>query len=150
MLIPPSTNDDYRGARVAAWFLVFLCVGWVVPGMIHMFLPDGGAGVIAGIDFGAQARTIVAIFAWAGATQFAHGLMMIAVGLRYRSLVPLLLAISLVERCLLSIFGWVWKAPPPSAHHPPEHYGSLALVPIIVLCLWLSLRQPRRRGALQG
>jgi hypothetical protein len=148
MLLPPSTNDDYRGSAAAAWFLVFLGVGWVVPGMIHMFLPDGGAGVIAGIDFGAQARTIVAIFAWAGATQFAHGLVRIAVGLRYRSLVPLLLAVSLVERGLLSIFAWVWKAPPVGAHHPPEHYGSLTLVPLISIFLWLSLRQPRRRGAL--
>lgn len=148
MFLPTSTNADYRGARAAAWFLVFLGIGWVVPGMIHMFLPDGGAGVIAGIDFGTHTRTIVAIFAWAGATQFAHGLVMVAVGLRYRSLVPLLLAISLVERCLLSFFGWVWKAPPPGAHHPPEHYGSLALVPIIAIFLWLSLRQSRAPGAL--
>ncbi len=148
MLIPPSTNDDYRGSLAAAWFLVLLGAAWVVPGMIHMFLPDGGAGSIAGIDFGAQTRTIVAIFAWAGATQFAHGLVMIAVGIRYRALVPLLLAISLVERALLSIFAWVWKAPPISGHHPPGHYGDLVAVPLIVLFLWLSLRQPRWRGAL--
>ncbi|MBA4048785.1 MAG: hypothetical protein C0476_09620 [Sphingomonas sp.] len=145
-LFPPSTNRDYRGAPVAAWFVVLLGFGWVVPGMIHMFLPDGGAGVIAGIDFGAQARTIVAIFAWAGATQFAHGVTMITVGWRYRSLVPPILAISLVERGLLSIFGWVWKAPPPGAHHPPEHYGSLILVPVIGLFLWLSLRQQGAKG----
>lgn len=148
MLVPPSTNAEYRGARAAAWFLVLLGIGWVVPGLIHMFLPDGGAASIAGIDLGAQAGTIIAIFAWAGATQFAHGLLMIAVGTRYRSLVPLLLAISLVERGLLSIFAWAWKAPPPAAHHPPEHYGSLALVPLIAFFLWLSLLPPHRRGAL--
>ncbi|MBA4772711.1 MAG: hypothetical protein H2054_06325 [Sphingomonas sp.] len=146
MLLPPSTNAAYRGAPIAAWFVVLLGIGWIVPGMIHMFLPDGGAGVIAGIDFGAQARTIIAIFAWAGATQFAHGTLMVAVGLRYRPLVPLVLAISLVERGLLSIFGWVWKAPPPGAHHPPEHYGSLVLVPVIGLFLWLSLRQQGAKG----
>lgn len=140
MLLPPSTNRGYRGAPAAAWFTVLLGLGWVVPGMIHMFLPDGGAGVIAGINFGAQTRTIIAIFAWAGATQLAHGLTMIAIGLRYRPLVPLVLAISLIERGLLSIFGWVWKAPPPGAHHPPEHYGSLILVPVIMLFLWVSLR----------
>lgn len=145
MLLPPSTNRDYVGAPIAAGFLAFLGIGWIIPGMIHMILPDGGAGVIAGIDLGPAARTIIAIFAWAGATQFAHGLTMLAVAWRWRTLVPLLLAISLIERTLLTLFGWVVKAPPLAGHHPPEHYGSAALVPIIALMLWLSLRAPKWR-----
>lgn len=34
-----------------------------VPGRIHFFLPDGGAGVIAGIDLSVQGPTIVRVFA---------------------------------------------------------------------------------------
>ncbi len=147
MLLPPSTNDQYRGAPLAARFLILLGVAWVGPGLIHMVLPDGGAGVIAGIDLGSNPRALIGAFAWAGATQFVHGLTMIAVGIRYRSLVPLLLALSLAERMLLALFGWVLKAPPIGAHHPPEHYGSLVLIPIIMLFLWLSFRQQHRRGA---
>lgn len=147
MLLPPSTNDQYRGAAVAAWFLILLGVAWVGPGLIHMILPDGGAEVIAGIDLGSNPRALIGAFAWAGATQFVHGLTIIAVGIRYRTLVPLLLALSLVERALLALFGWVIKAPPIGAHHPPEHYGSVVLIPVILLFLWLSLRQQNRAGA---
>jgi len=147
MLLPPTTNAGYRGSPAAAWFTVLLALGWIGPGLIHMLPPDGGAGVIAGIDLGPARRTIIAIFAWAGATQFAHGLTLLVIGLRYRPLVPLVLAISLAERALLSLFGWVVKAPPLAGHHPPEHYGSLILLPLIALFLWLSLR-PRPDGAL--
>ena len=142
-ILPASTNADYAGSRWAAWFLVFLGVAWTGPGLIHSFLPDGGAGVIAGLDLTHSRALIVALFAWAGATQIAHGLTMIAIGWRYRTLTPLLLAISLVERSLLAWSAWLRHAPA-SGHHPPEHYGSLVAVPLIGWFLWLSLRPTRQ------
>lgn len=141
-MLPPSTNDQYRGARASAWFLTLLGIAWLIPGLIHTILPDGGAGVIAGLDLSHNTNTIFALFAWAGATQIAHGLVMVAVGLAYRSLVPLFLAVSLIERSLLAFSGWVRHAPP-NGHHPPEHYGSLTAVPLILVFLWLSLRSRR-------
>ncbi len=138
-LLPPSTNDQYRGSRFAAWFLGLYGVGWIVPGAIHSFLPDGGAGVIAGLDLSHNPTMIFGMFAWAGATQIAHGIVTLIVAIRYRALVPLFLAVSLLERALLAWSGWVWHVPV-SGHHPPEHYGSLVLLPVIALFLWLSLR----------
>lgn len=139
-LLPPSTNDSYRGNIWASHFLLLLGIGWVIPGLIHAFLPDGGAGTIAGIDLRGNGSALIGAFAWAGATQIAHGLTMIAVATRYRSLVPLLLAVSLIERGLLTLTGWITKAPA-TGHHPPEHYASALLIAPILLFLWLSLRQ---------
>lgn len=107
--------------------------------MIHSLLPDGGAGTIAGLDLSHNPTVIFGLFAWAGATQIAHGIVTVAVGLRYRSLVPLFLAVSLLERILLSWSGWV-RHVPVSGHQPPEHYASLISVPVILVFLWLSLR----------
>jgi hypothetical protein len=140
-LLPPSTNHQYRGAIVSAWFTVLLGIGWLGPGLIHSFLPDGGAGTIAGLDLSKSGPTIIKLFAWAGATQIIQGITLIAVGLRYRSLVPLMLLLSLLERSLLSISAWA--SPSPNGHHPPGAYGTLIAVPLIVLFLWLALR-PRR------
>ncbi|OYY90406.1 MAG: hypothetical protein B7Y45_07215 [Sphingomonas sp. 28-66-16] len=148
-LLPGPTNAGYRGSPAAAWFLLLLGIGWVGPGLIHVFLPDGGAGVIAGIDLGDNPRALIGAFAWAGSTQIAHGLTMIAIALRYRPLVPLLLAISLIERSLLTLTGWVTK-PPIGSHHPPEHYGSAILVPLIGLFLWLALRHKDSRTTPTG
>jgi hypothetical protein len=54
-LLPPSTNAAYRGSILAAWFLALSSVTTIVPGLIHYFLPDGGAGVIGGAAGGGRA-----------------------------------------------------------------------------------------------
>ena len=140
IFLPPSTNATYIGLRFSAWFLAFYGVAWIVPGMIHSFLPDGGAGTIARLDLSHNPTLIFGMFAWAGATQIAHGIVTLIVALRYRTLVPLLLLVSLIERLLLSWSGWV-KHLPANGHHPPEHYASLISLPVIMLFLWLSVRR---------
>lgn len=141
-LLPPSTNGQYRGSRLSAWFLALYGISWIIPGLIHSFLPDGGAGVIAGLDLSHNRSMIIGMFAWAGATQIAHGIVTLVVAIRYRTLVPLFLLVSLVERALLAWSAWARNAPP-SGHHPPEHYASLIALPLILLFLWLALRPTR-------
>ncbi|THD61012.1 hypothetical protein [Phenylobacterium sp.] len=137
--LPPSTNADYRGARSSAWFLGLAAVLTLAPGLIHSFAPSGGAEGIAGLDLGAQRGLVVGVFAWEGATQLALGLAMLAVALRYRPLVPLFLALTIVERGLMSLQGWVLK-PPANGHHPPEHYASPVAVILAAVFLVLALR----------
>ncbi|MGH7789027.1 MAG: hypothetical protein ACRERC_19300 [Candidatus Binatia bacterium] len=138
-LLPASTNAQYRGAPLSARFLTVIAVLTLVPGGIHTFLPDGGAGVIAGLDLSRCGPIIVALFAWAGATQIALGLTMLLVSLRYRSLVPLMLAIVILERSLHAFNAWVATG---SGHHPPEHYAVLIGLPLLIAALTLSLRGP--------
>ena len=125
--LPPRPTRQYRGARSAAWFLALAAVLTLGPGLIHSFLPDGGARVIAGLDLGDRRDLVIGVFAWEGATQLALGLGMLAVALRYRPLTPLFLALVIVERGLMSLQGWVLK-PPANGHHPPEHYASPVIV----------------------
>lgn len=139
-MFPASTNEQYRGAPASAWFLTLLAIGTIVPGAIHYFLPDGGAEVIAGLDLGDQRVLVIGTFAWMGATQIPYGLAQLAVALRYRSLVPLFLALALIERTLAAIAGWITKGAD-ATHHPPEHYIAVALVPAILVFLLLSLRR---------
>lgn len=137
--LPASTNADYRGAAMSAWFLALAAVLTLVPGMIHSFLPDGGAGVIAGLDMGDRRDLVIGVFRWEGSTQLALGLGMLAVALRYRPLTPLFLALVIVERGLMSLHGWV-LSPPANGHHPPEHYASPVTVALALMFLVLSLR----------
>ena len=138
-LLPPSANAEYRGAPSAAWALALLAALTLAPGLIHSFLPDGGARVIAGLDMGERAGLVRGVFAWEGATQIALGLAMLAVALRYRPLVPLFLALVVVERGLMSLQGWVLLAPA-AGRHPPEHYASPVAVLVAAVFLALSLR----------
>jgi len=145
-LLPDSTNDRYDGSVASCRFLAFLAVVTIVPGMIHAFLPDGGTTTIAGLDLGPSAATIIGAFAWAGATQIVHGLAMLAVALRYRTLVPLFLALVLVERIVMSLNWWVLK-PGDSGHRPPEVYATLVLLPLVAWFLAQSIGNRRQAPA---
>jgi hypothetical protein len=141
-MFPPSTNAQYRGHVASAWFLGLLGLISLIPGCIHYFLPDGGAGVIAHLDMDDRAPVIIGVFAWMGATQIAYGLAQLAVAIRYRALTPFFLTLALIERGLGAIAAWITKASV-SGHHPPENYGVLVALPLIVLFLTLSLA-PRK------
>lgn len=138
-LIPPSTNAAYSGSPVSAHFLTLFSVLTIVPGCIHTFAADGGAGTIAGLDLSQNGQVIIALFAWAGATQIAFGLATLTVALRYRSLVPLMLGLAIVERTLHVLNAWLFKGAG-TAHHPPEHYAVLVGLPLLLGALVLSLR----------
>lgn len=137
-MFPPSTNAQYRGYIASAWFLALLGLISFIPGAIHYFLPDGGAGVIAHLDMGDRAPLIVGVFAWMGATQIAYGLAQLTVAFRYRALTPLFLTLALIERTLGAVAAWITKGAL-SGHHPPENYGVLVALPLIALFLALSL-----------
>ena len=139
-LFPPSTNADYRGSPVSAWFLMLAAVLEFVPGCIHYFLPDGGAGVIAGLDLSTSGATIIAVFAWFGAVQIPLAILLFIIGLRYRTLVPLGLLVLIVSRGLMAIDGWFFKGAA-GGHHPPEHFASPVAVVLALIFLLLALRE---------
>ena len=144
MLLSPSTNADYSGSRLAAWYLIVAGGCELVPGCIHYFLPDGGAGVIAGLDLTHDRAAMLGAFAWMGSMQIPFGIALILVGWRFRTFVPLFLLLNLVERGLMALAGWVLR-PPAGAHHPPEHYASVAAVVLLAGFLIVSLRGSRRQ-----
>ena len=47
-LLPPPC-DDYRGSRLAFYFLILVAVASTARSLIHILAPDGGAGSIAGL-----------------------------------------------------------------------------------------------------
>lgn len=138
-LFPRPLDAGYDG-RAARIYLGLLAVLTIVPGLIHSYLPDGGAGVIAGMDLAGRKDTVVSLFAWKGATQIPWGLAILAVALRYPTLTPLFLSLLLLEKILLAGRAWVFH-PPASGHHPPEHYTTLIFIPLTLLFLLVALRR---------
>ncbi len=137
-----SSLRDYRGAPAAAWFLAFVGALTIAPGLLHYALPDGGAGVIAGRDFGDRRALIISLFAWAGATQIVWGAMLTAIGLRWRALTSFALGLLVVERSLHAANMWLWKGAA-AGDPPPEAYATLAALPLLAIALAASLRAPK-------
>jgi len=86
--LPSSTNGDDQGRMIAARSRTWVSIGTIVPGGIHAFLPDGGAGVIAGLDL-TQNGTRSSASLPGSVPRRSCGMLMLLVSLVYRSFVPL-------------------------------------------------------------
>jgi len=139
-LLPASTNAAYRGSPLAWKFLVVLGLVNLGRGGIHLFADDGGAGRIAGIDLARNGEVIVMLFAVMGLDQIAWGAVDLAVALRQRSLVPVVLAIALAKQALGAAVMWLYKPLPVPA---PGKYGAVLTLPLLALALHLALRERR-------
>lgn len=136
-LLPAPGDASYRGSGIAWGVLAALGVMDLVRGGIHLFAPDGGAGRIAGIDLTRGGDVIVMLFAVMGISQISWGVLNLLVALRYRTLVPLLLALQTLQQGLAIWVLWLYK---PLSVPAPGKYGVLVSFPILALALWLSLR----------
>lgn len=135
-LLPPAS--DYRGPKIPFYFFVLVSVLSTLRSLAHMFLPDGGAGVIAGIDVSVAGGTnIIAMFGQWGASQLVLALVYWLVILRYRALTPLMLATVVMEQSLRLGMGQV--KPLETAAPPPGAVGSELVLPLALLALAWSL-----------
>jgi len=140
----PAIDKDYTGAKIPFYFLILIAIVSTIRSLIHVFAPDGGANSIAGIDVAVQGgANIVAIFAQWGALQLLLALFYWLAILRYRFLVPAMLAVIVIEQLFRMGAGQV--KPLEIANPPPGAIGSEILLPIaIVAFLWSLYHNPKK------
>jgi hypothetical protein len=108
-------------------------------GATHLLTADGGAERIAGIDLSQNGEVILSLFATMGFGQLLMAAIDLAVALRYRALVPLVIAYTLLQQIGAIVILWWWRPLPVEA---PGKYGPLFMVPIAALALLAALRTP--------
>jgi hypothetical protein len=136
--ILPPRDDDYRGSRIAIWFLWFQIAVNAFRGFVHVFWADSGAHSIAGIPLEHNGAPVISLLAAVGADQLAWGVIELGAVLRYRRWIPTVLAFVLAKQVVAAWLLWVWK---PLGVEAPGKFGALAAVPLCALALWLSLRE---------
>jgi hypothetical protein len=135
----PRVDEGYVGPRWALYFLALVAAVGTVRSLIHMLASDGGAQSIAGLAVGVEGgRNIVAVFGQWGASQLVLALLVWLVVLRYRFLVPGMLAATLLEQLLRLGVGQL--KPMQVATVPPGAIGSWILLPLSCIALCASLR----------
>lgn len=128
----------YQGSRFSLIFLVLLTSITSLRSLAHVFLPDGGANSIAGLDVSvAGGPNLIAMFAQWGYTQLMLSVMMWGILIFARSLVPFALLVQTLDwggRILVGQMKPIEVASP-----PPGEIGSYILLPLCLIALWLSL-----------
>jgi hypothetical protein len=137
-ILPAKADNSIRGQRMTVYVFALIAIVSVVRSCIHILSPDGGAGSIAGMDLKVSgASGIIFAFALWGSSQFLYGLIQLAVAFRYRSLVPAMYFLLLLEALLRMLVGYL--KPVTFAHTPPGAIGNYVLLPLSLLMLALSL-----------
>lgn len=101
LLLPKRIDIEFKGHRLALWFFYLITAITLWRSQHHMLAPDGGAQSIATIPLDTYSQgassTIVGIFALWGLSQLILGLIYLAATVRYRSLIPILNLLGIVE-----------------------------------------------------
>lgn len=136
-LLPAQADNTVRGMKLPVYVFMLISIISTVRSLIHLFAPDGGAGSIAGMDLSvAGADGIIFAFALWGSSQLIYALIQLVVVFRYRSLVPFMYVLLILETLLRQLVGHM--KPVTFAHTPPGAIGNYIFLPLAVLMLALS------------
>ncbi len=141
LLFPSKIDNQFRGKKISLWFFYLITVITLWRSQHHLLALDGGAQSIAKIpldsySFGASS-TIIGIFALWGLSQLIIGIIYFVAIIRYRSMIPFLYLLGIVEYTVRPLIGL-------SKHietigRAPGAYINIPFVLIFFIMLLLSL-----------
>lgn len=138
-LFPTRVDNTVQGMKLSVPIFTLISIISTVRSLIHLFAPDGGAASIAGMDLSvAGADGIIFAFALWGSSQLIYAVIQLTVAFRYRSLVPFMYLLLILETILRMSVGYM--KPVTFLQTPPGAIGNYVLLPLAVLMLALSLR----------
>ena len=144
IIFPAKADNTIRGTKLPLYFFILVAVISTVRSCIHIFSHDGGAGSIAGMNLDVSgANEIIFAFALWGAEQLIYALIQWIVILRYRSLLPLMWGVQLLETLGRLLVGNITFAhTPPGAY---QNYIYLVLsAAMLSLSLWSASKQVKK------
>jgi len=136
-LLPATADNTVRGMKLPVYVFALIAIVSTARSLIHLLAPDGGAGSIAGMDLNvAGADGIIFAFALWGSSQLIYALIQLAVAFRYRSLIPFMYVLLILEALLRMLVGRM--KPVSFAHTPPGAIGNWVILALAAVMLVLS------------
>ncbi|MBZ5530302.1 MAG: hypothetical protein LAO20_02620 [Acidobacteriia bacterium] len=140
-LLPQRVDNAYRGHKLALWLFALLMLMKIAMSLNSIFNGYSVATSADGIPLdtfpSAAAQTVVAMFAIWGLAQFMFCLLCILVLVRYRSMVPFMFALLLLEHLSRKLV--LQFIPIVRTGTPPGFYVNLGLLAMMIVGLALSL-----------
>jgi hypothetical protein len=141
-LFPVHADNTYKGSRIALWVFVSLVLLESMIGVNSVFMAQSVAGTADGIPLEAfppaAVQAVVGLFAMLGLAHLVLYAMCVIVLVRYRSLIPLMFSLLLVDQLGRKVIRQF--LPIPTVGSPPGSVLTLVLLCLIVVGLALSLR----------
>jgi uncharacterized membrane protein len=142
-VFPKQLDNSFRGNRIAVIVFALITVFTLARSCIHIFAPDGGASSIAGINTSVEGGSnVISMFALWGLAQLLMGLVYVVVFFRYKSLIPFMYILMIIEYSGRVLIGMV--KPLIVSHTPPGAIGDYILIPLAIVMLILCLKRSRK------
>ena len=109
---------------------------------IHLFAPDGGLEMIAGLDISQSTPVVLSLIGAVGAGQLSFAIVDFAAIIRFRDFVRPMLFVHLAQTMLTVFLLFVWR---PMPHDVPGQWGALASM--VVIAFFAALEFGRKRDA---
>ncbi len=139
-VFPKQLDNSFRGNRIAVIVFALITVFTLARSCIHIFAPDGGASSIAGINTSVEGGSnVISMFAFWGLAQLLMGLVYLAVFFRYKSLIPFMYMLIIIEYSGRVLIGMV--KPLIVSHTPPGAIGDYILIPLAIMMLILCFKR---------
>ena len=153
ILLPARADNTIRGSKIPFYLLLLTAIVWTVRSCIHIFSADGGAGSIAGMDLNVTgANEVIFAFALWGAEQLIYSMLQWIVLLRYRSLVPMMWGVQLLETLGRILVGRL--KPVTFSHIPPGEIGNYVYLVLslamLAFSLWSAMRESKSLHVYEG
>jgi hypothetical protein len=147
IVLPAEIDNTIRGMKLPFYVFALYAIVSTVRSCIHLLASDGGAGTIAGMDLTvAGADGIIFAFALWGSSQLLFAIIQLLVVVRYRSLVPFMWLMLILETLLRELVGHM--KPVTFAHTPPGAIGNQIILPLaavmVALSLWSAYKQTEK------
>ena len=143
-LLPFKADNTIRGMKLPVYVFALIAAISIARSFIHLLAPDGGAGSIAGMDLTvAGSSGIIFAFSLWGSAQLIYAIIQIIVVIRYRSLVPLMYALLILETLLRELVGHI--KPVTFTHTPPGAIANNIILPLAALMLVVALWNRKER-----
>ncbi len=148
-LLPKRIDNTYRGYTPALWIFSLLMFMRIAISLNSILNGRTVASTADGIPLDtltpAGAQTVVSLFALLGLSRLVISLLGILALARYRTMVPLLFALLLLEHLSRTLVLQV--LPIPRAGTPPGSIVNLVLLVLMIVGLALSVRRQERLPA---
>jgi len=144
-LLPDVIDNQFHGLKLAQYAFLILTIVTLVRSLIHVFAPDGGAQSIATIPLTSYpadaAAAVILMFSLWGLSQLLMGIVYLVVYIKYRSLIPAMYVLMIVEYAMRIVIGQM--KPIVTSGTAPGSIGNWVMVPVYVLLLAFSLIKKR-------
>ena len=144
-LLPDAADNNYLGSKIAIYGLTVLLIPLTFRSLVHFLKGDSGVNSIATIltfSGSPDPNTVIYLFSslWGG-QQMLFVFLAAIVLVRYRSLIPLMFSLFIVE-CIFRIVSGVLHGLGPEYYEsrPPGSIGTYVFLAYGALMLSLSLR----------